>query len=158
MQTVNINDTYKFGFHDKIKAVLSTKRGLSQKVVEEISHMKNEPVWMRDIRLRAYDIFVQKALPMWGGDLTRLNFDNIFYYIKPFDKQGRTWEEVPTEIKNTFDKLGIPEAEKKFLAGVGAQYDSEVVYHSISDMLSKKGVIFVDTDTAVKKYPELMRE
>ena len=159
MQTsVNISDTYKFGFHDKIKSVLSTKKGLSRHVVEEISRMKDEPEWMRDSRLRAYDIFLAKTLPMWGGDLTRLNFDNIYYYIKPFDKQGKTWDDVPAEIKNTFDKLGIPQAERKFLAGVGAQYDSEVVYHSISKMLEKKGVIFVDTDTAVKKYPELLRE
>lgn len=159
MQTsVPINDTYKFGFHDKIKPFLATKRGLSRRVVEEISHMKGEPVWMRDIRLEAYDLFLQKALPMWGGDLTRLDFDNLFYYVKPFEKQGRTWDEVPVEIKNTFDKLGIPEAERKFLAGVGAQYDSEVVYHSISKMLSEKGVIFVDTDTAVKKYPEIVQQ
>jgi Fe-S cluster assembly protein SufB len=156
--SVNIDDSYKYGFHDDIKSVLSTKRGLSKKVVEEISHMKNEPDWMLQIRLKAYEIFLQKVLPMWGGDLTKLDFNNIFYYIKPFDKQGRTWDDVPAEIKNTFEKIGIPEAERKFLAGVGAQYDSEVVYHSISKMLSEKGVIFTDTDTAVKKYPELMKE
>lgn len=97
-------------------------------------------------------------MPGFGGDLSTLDFDNIFYYVKPMDKQGRTWEEVPSEIKNTFDKIGIPEAEKKFLAGVGAQYDSEMVYHSVSKMLEKKGVIFVDTDTAVQKYPELVRQ
>src|SRR5687767_1717526 len=156
--SVNIDDSYKYGFHDDIKSVLSTKRGLSKRVVEEISHMKNEPDWMLQNRLRAYDIFLQKVLPMWGGELRNLDFNNIFYYIKPFDKQGRTWDDVPAEIKNTFDKIGIPEAERKFLAGVGAQYDSEVVYHSISEMLSKKGVIFVDTDTAIKKYPEVVKQ
>lgn len=158
MQTsVNLNP-YKFGFHDDIKPVLSTGKGLSTGVIEEISYMKNEPSWMREKRLLAYKIFESKIMPTWGGDLSRLNFDDIYYYVKPFEKQGRSWEEVPRQIKNTFDKLGIPEAERKFLAGVGAQYDSEVVYHSISEMLAKKGVIFVDTDTAVKKYPEIVKQ
>jgi len=150
--------SYQFGFHDTITPFYSTPKGLSEKIVKEISHMKNEPSWMREIRLNAYQLFLQKKLPMWGGDLTKINFDDIYYYVKPTEKQGRTWDEVPTEIKNTFDKIGIPEAEKKFLAGVGAQYDSEVIYHSISKMLEKKGVIFTDTDTAVQKYPELLRE
>lgn len=155
MQTFDVN--YQFGFHDSRKPVFSTKKGLSRKVVEEISFQKKEPEWMREKRLSALDIFYGKQLPMWGGDLTRLNFDDMYYYVRPTDKQGRTWDEVPTEIKNTFDKIGIPQAEKKFLAGVGAQYDSEVIYHSISKMLAKKGVIFTDTDTAVKKYPELVQ-
>ena len=149
---------YEFGFHDKGKPVFSTAKGLSEKIVREISAMKKEPMWMLEKRLAALKLFYTKKLPMWGGDLTRLNFDEIFYYVKPTDKQGRTWDEVPAEIKNTFDKIGIPEAEKKFLAGVGAQYDSEVVYHSISKMLEKKGVIFADTDTAVQKYPELVKQ
>lgn len=149
---------YQFGFHDSIKPVFSTKKGLSEKTVYEISWMKKEPEWMLQIRLKALALFYAKKLPMWGGDLTKLNFDSIYYYVKPMDKQGRTWDDVPAEIKNTFEKIGIPEAERKFLAGVGAQYDSEVVYHSISKMLEDKGVIFVDTDTAVKKYPELVRK
>lgn len=149
---------YEYGFHDDIKPFFSSQKGLSKKVVEEISYMKKEPAWMREIRLKAFALFEQKQMPPWGGDLSRLNFDDIYYYIKPTEKQGRTWDDVPAEIKNTFDKIGIPEAEKKFLAGVGAQYDSEVVYHSISKMLEKKGVIFCDTDTAVKKYPELIKE
>ncbi|MBI4084461.1 MAG: Fe-S cluster assembly protein SufB [Candidatus Levybacteria bacterium] len=149
---------YEFGFHDKIKPFYVAPKGLSDKIVQEISYMKKEPEWMLQRRLGALQVFYAKPTPTWGGDLSRINFDNIYYYVKPTDKQGRTWDDIPAEIKNTFDKIGIPEAEKKFLAGVGAQYDSEVVYHSISKMLEKKGVIFVDTDTAVQKYPELVRE
>ncbi len=149
---------YEFGFFDKIQPFYSTEKGLSEQVITEISRMKNEPKWMYDKRMAALKIFHAKPLPMWGGDLTKLNFDNIYYYVKPTDKQGKTWEDVPSEIKNTFEKIGIPEAERKFLAGVGAQYDSEVVYHSISKMLEKKGVIFVDTDTAIHKYPDLVKQ
>lgn len=157
MQQFDLSN-YEFGFHDKIKPVFSTKKGLSENVVREISAMKHEPAWMLEKRLMALSLFYSKKMPQWGGDLTRINFDNIYYYVKPMNKQGRTWEEVPAEIKNTFDKIGIPEAEKKFLAGVGAQYDSEMVYHSVSKMLEKKGVIFVDTDTALQKYPELVKQ
>ena len=146
---------YQYGFHDKIKPVFATEKGLSKKVVEEISSIKNEPQWMLQKRLSALELFYAKQLPMWGGDLTRLNFDDIYYYVRPTDKQGRTWDEVPSDIKNTFEKIGIPQAERKFLAGVGAQYDSEVIYHSISKMLEKKGVIFCDTDTALQKYSEI---
>ncbi len=149
---------YEFGFHDKAKPFYSTPKGLSEKIVREISYMKKEPGWMLQRRLGALQVFYAKPMPLWGGDLSRLNFNNIYYYVKPTDKQGRTWDDVPPEIKNTFDKIGIPEAERKFLAGVGAQYDSEVVYHSISKMLEKKGVIFVDTDTAVQKYPDIVRQ
>lgn len=156
MQQFDVN--YKYGFFDKGTPFYSTPKGLSKKIVREISHMKKEPSWMLEKRLRALEIFYAKPLPMWGGDLTKINFDNIYYYVKPTEKQGRTWDDVPEEIKNTFDKIGIPEAEKKFLAGVGAQYDSEVVYHSISKMLEKKGVVFLDTDTALQKYPEIFKE
>ncbi|OGH18045.1 MAG: Fe-S cluster assembly protein SufB [Candidatus Levybacteria bacterium RIFCSPHIGHO2_02_FULL_37_18] len=157
MQQFNTSH-YEFGFHDKLKPVYSTQKGLTEKTVREISSMKQEPEWMLGIRLKALALFFSKKLPTWGGDLTRLNFDEIYYYVKPTDKQGRTWDEVPKEIKDTFDKIGIPQAERKFLAGVAAQYDSEVVYHSISKMLEAKGVIFVDTDTALKKYPDLLRQ
>lgn len=157
MQQFNLSN-YQFGFHDNIKPVFSTSKGLSENVVKEISWMKKEPSWMLEKRLAALKLFYAKKLPMWGGDLTRINFDNIYYYVKPMDKQGRTWDEVPEEIKNTFDKIGIPQAERKFLAGVGAQYDSEMIYHSVSSMLEKKGVIFVDTDTALQKYPELVKK
>lgn len=150
--------TYQFGFHDTGKPFYSTPKGLSEGIVREISGMKNEPEWMLQIRLQALRLFYQKQMPPWGADLSRLNFDEIYYYVKPTEKQGRTWDDVPSEIKNTFEKIGIPEAERKFLSGVGAQYDSEVIYHSISKMLEKKGVIFTDTDTAIKKYPELVKE
>lgn len=156
MQQFDLN--YQFGFHDTLKPFYSTAKGLSESIVNEISYMKKEPDWMREKRLMALKLYYAKQLPMWGGDLTRLNFDEIYYYVKPVDKQGRTWDDVPAEIKNTFDKIGIPEAEKKFLAGVGAQYDSEVIYHSISKMLEKKGVIFVDSDTAVQKYPDIVKK
>lgn len=157
MQQYNPTD-YKFGFHDSAKPFFASKKGLSERVVREISGMKNEPKWMLEKRLAALKIFYAKTMPMWGGDLGRINFDEIFYYVKPMDKQGRTWDEVPAEIKNTFEKIGIPEAERKFLSGVGAQYDSEVVYHSISKMLAKKGVIFLDTDSVLKKYPEIIKQ
>lgn len=156
MQQFDVN--YQFGFHDKGKPFYSSKKGLSEKVVREISRMKNEPQWMLDVRLRALHTFYEKVMPTWGGDLSRINFDNIFYYVKPIENQASSWETLPEEIRNTYNKIGIPEAEQKFLAGVGAQYDSEVVYHSISKMLEKKGVIFCDTDTALKKYPELVRQ
>jgi Fe-S cluster assembly protein SufB len=149
---------YEFGFFDTGKPFYSTPKGLTEKTILDISAMKKEPLWMRERRLLAYKLFLAKSMPEWGGDLSRIKFEDIYYYVKPTDKQGRTWDDVPAEIKNTFDKIGIPEAEKKFLAGVGAQYDSEVVYHSISKMLEKKGVIFTDTDTALQKYPEMFQQ
>lgn len=152
------NLDYKFGFHDNIKSSFVSKRGLSEDIIREISGLKKEPKWMLDIRLNAFKIFNFKKMPDWGADLSGLNFDDIFYYVKPTDKKQSTWDKVPRDIKNTFEKIGIPEAERKFLAGVGAQYDSEAVYHSISKMLEKKGVIFLDTDTALQKYPEVFKE
>lgn len=157
MQKFDLN-SYQFGFHDTIQPVYSTPKGLSEKIVREISSLKNEPLWMLEKRLTALKIFYDKPMPTWGGDLSRINFDTIYYYVKPTEKQVTSWEDLPSEIKNTYDKIGIPEAEKKFLAGVGAQYDSEVVYHNLSKMLEQQGVIFCDTDTAVQKYPELLRE
>ncbi|MEA2629910.1 MAG: Fe-S cluster assembly protein SufB, partial [Chloroflexota bacterium] len=158
-QVEGIKDEYKYGFRDSDAAYsFKSGKGLSREVVNQISGMKDEPGWMRDIRLKALDVFWQKPTPTWGGELSELNFDDIHYYMKAADRQGKTWDDVPAEIKNTFDKLGIPEAERKFLAGVGAQYESEVVYHSLRDDLQKKGVIFVDTDTALREYPDLVRE
>jgi Fe-S cluster assembly protein SufB len=148
----------KYGFYDDIKPVFQTERGLTRRVVEEISYQKGEPKWMRDFRLEAYEIFMSKPMPNWGPDLSRLDFDEIVYYIKPTERQGRSWDEVPEDIKRTFDRLGIPEWERKFLAGVGAQYDSEVVYHNLAKQWEEKGVIFVDTDTAVREYPDLVKE
>ncbi len=150
--------SYPFGFHDKEQPFYSTQKGLSEKTVREISGIKNEPSWMLDIRLKALKLFFAKQLPMWGGDLTRINFDNIYYYVKSTEKQAASWDLLPDDIRNTYEKIGIPQAERKFLAGVGAQYDSEVVYHSISKMLEKKGVIFCDTDTAIHKYPEIIKQ
>ncbi|MCW5933506.1 MAG: Fe-S cluster assembly protein SufB [Fimbriimonadia bacterium] len=159
-QTLDFGQDYqaKYGFYDTIEPVFQTEKGLTRRVVEEISYQKDEPKWMRDFRLQAYEIFLSKPMPSWGPDLSTLSFEDIIYYLKPMDKQGRSWDEVPDEIKNTFDRLGIPEWERKFLAGVGAQYDSEVVYHNLQEQWSSQGVIFVDTDTAVREYPELVQE
>lgn len=135
-----------------------TRKGLDEEVIKQISYVKGEPEWMLKFRLKAYEIFRKKPMPKWGPDLSEINFDEYYYYIKPTDKKGHSWDEVPQYIKDAFDRLGIPEAERKFLAGVGAMYESEVVYHKIREDLEKKGVIFVDTDTAVREYPELVRE
>ena len=134
------------------------KPGLRREVVEEISSIKNEPAWMREFRLQAYEVFLKKPMPTWGGDLSKINFDAITYYASPTDKGSRSWDDVPEEVKKTFDRLGIPEAERKFLAGVGAQYDSEVVYHSIREDLAKKGVIFLGMDDGLRQYPEIVKE
>jgi len=149
---------YQYGFRDPDISVYRAKKGLSREVVEEMSRIKGEPDWMREFRLNALEIFWSKPMPTWGGDLSEIDFDNITYYVKPTERKGRSWDEVPEEIKRTFDKLGIPEAEQKFLAGVSAQYESEVVYHNMQKELEEQGVIFCDTDTALKKYPDLFRE
>ncbi len=150
--------TYKWGFHDEIKPIYKSPKGLSQKVVESISHYKNEPAWMREFRLRALKIFLAKPMPTWGADLSSINFDNIYYYIKPTEATMHSWDEVPDRIKATFDKLGIPQAEQKYLAGVGSQYDSENVYHNLRESLAKQGVIFCDVETALKEHQELVRK
>jgi Fe-S cluster assembly protein SufB len=151
-------EEYKYGFRDEHQAVFRSGKGLTPEIVKEISRLKGEPQWMLDFRLKSLDIFLKKPLPRWGGNLDDLDFQDIQYYVKPSEKKGKTWEEVPTEIKETFDKLGIPEAEQKFLAGVSAQYESEVVYHSIQKDLQEQGVIFTDTDTALKEHPEIFKE
>ena len=151
-------DLKKYDFRDEVDYVYTAPKGLTKKIVEEISYLKEEPEWMREFRLKALEIFLKKPMPKWGADLSGVNFDEISYYVKPTDRKGTSWEDVPDYIKKTFEKLGIPEAERKFLAGVGAQYDSEVVYHNIKKDLEKKGVIFLDTDTALKKYPEFFKE
>ena len=147
----------QYAFHDDIVYLAETKRGLSRETVEEISRFKDEPDWMRAFRLRAYDHFVKRPMPEWGGDLSRIDFDRIVYYRKPSEREEKSWGDVPEQIKQTFERLGIPEAERKFLAGVGAQYDSEVVYHSVREELSKIGVVFMGTDQGLKEYPELFR-
>jgi Fe-S cluster assembly protein SufB len=149
---------YKFGFNMPENYAFKSKRGLDRDTVEEISFMKGEPQWMRDFRLRALRTFEKKPMPQWGGNLNDIDLQNIFYYIKPMENQGRTWDDVPADIKTTFDRLGIPEAERKFLAGVGAQYESEVVYHSLREDLEKQGVIFKDMDSGLREHPELVQE
>ncbi len=151
-------EEYKYGFHDRDVSVFRSGKGLTREIVEEISRMKEEPQWMLDYRLKALEHFYERPMPQWGGDLSELNFDEIVYYVKPSEKQGRTWDEVPEEIKRTFDKLGIPEAEQKYLAGVSAQYESEVVYHSLKEDLEEMGIVFKDTDTALKENEELFKE
>ena len=150
-------DGYKWGFHDEAKYIFRTEKGLSRKVVQEIAGIKEEPEWMREMRLRALEVFESKPMPGWGPDLSAVNLDEMYYYARASDRAERDWSEVPDYIRRTFDRLGIPEAERKFLAGVGAQYDSETVYHNIRQELSKQGVIFVDMDTAVREYPDLVR-
>ncbi|MBI2558058.1 Fe-S cluster assembly protein SufB [Candidatus Woesearchaeota archaeon] len=151
-------DYSRYGFHDKEEFVFKAERGLSKKVVEQISKIKNEPKWMLDFRLKSLEEFYKKPMPQWGADLNTIDFDSIFYYLRPTDRKGDTWEDVPAYIKNTFDKLGIPEAEQKFLGGVGAQYDSEVVYHKIREDLEKQGVIFLDMDGGLREYPEIVKK
>jgi Fe-S cluster assembly protein SufB len=151
-------DYSKYGFHDPEQYVFKTRKGIDEDIVRQISKIKNEPEWMLDFRLKALRHFNQRVLPTWGVDLSSIKFDDIYYYLKPTERQGDTWEDVPEYIKNTFDKLGIPEAERKFLGGVGAQYDSEVIYHKIREDLEKQGVVFLDMDSGVKQYPEIVKK
>lgn len=148
----------KYGFHDPEHNVFKSGRGLSQEVVENISRMKDEPKWMLDFRLKALKHYESRPMPKWGPDLSGLNLDEMFYYVKPTEKSEKSWDDVPDDIKKTFDKLGVPEAEQKFLAGVGAQYESEMVYHSIEKHLEKQGVIFLSIEDGLKKHPDLFRE
>jgi len=149
---------YKYGFSDPDVSVFQTGRGLSRHVVEQISRKKEEPEWMLNFRLKALEHFEQRPMPNWGADLSTLNLDEIYFYTKPTDKESKSWDDVPDSIKRTFDRLGIPEAERKFLAGVGAQYESEMVYHSIQEHLSSKGVIFKSIENGLKDHPDLFRE
>jgi len=148
---------YKYGFKDDVKYTFRSRKGLNAEVITELSHMKGEPQWMLDFRLKALEIFNKKPMPTWGGEIN-LDFDEITYYTRPSDKTEGNWDDVPADIKNTFDKLGIPEAERKFLAGVGAQYESEMVYHSVQKHLEEQGVIFLSSDDGLRQYPELFRE
>ena len=147
-----------YGFHDDIENAFKSQRGLDADVVRQISEMKDEPGWMMEARLEAYRQFVSKPMPSWGADLSGILFDNIYYYVRATDQKGRSWDEVPDDIKRTFDRLGIPEAEQKYLQGVSAQYDSESVYHNLREDLEEKGVIFLDMDSGLAEYPELVRE
>ena len=155
-----LNNDYanKYGFSDEVKNELDLGKGLSEDVIREISRLKNEDDWMLNKRLEAYKVFTQKAMPSWGPNLKDINFDDIHYFVKAGESTAHSWEDVPQEIKKTFDKLGIPEAERKFLAGVATQYESEVIYHNLQKKWSEQGVIFLDTDEAYKKYPELFHK
>ena len=160
LQVAGIKDDYKYGFHDsEDNYSFKSGKGLTREIVCQISEMKSEPRLDARLSLKALDVFNARSRCRTGGATSRtLNFDDIHYYMKAADRQGKSWDDVPAEIKRTFDKLGIPEAERKFLAGVGAQYESEVVYHSLREDLQKKGVLFIDTDTAVREHPDLVRE
>lgn len=158
MTSALVGDTYKYGFHKPERYVYKTKRGLDGDVVDQISRHKNEPAWMREFRQKSYAVFRQKPLPTWGGDLGGIVFDDIYYYLKPTETKASSWQDLPPDIKDTYDKIGIPEAEKKFLAGVSAQYESEVVYKSIHETLRKKGVVFLDMDSGLREYPEIVQK
>jgi Fe-S cluster assembly protein SufB len=149
---------YKYGFHDEENPVIKIERGLSEDVIRQISAHKGEPEWMLDFRLEAYKIFLSKPMPNWGSDLSGIDFENIFYYLKPTEHNARSWDDVPETIKNTFERLGIPEAERTFLAGVGAQYESEVIYHSLKKELEDQGILFLDTDQALLQHEDIFRE
>src|SRR5216110_22278 len=152
-------DRYKFGWADSDAAGASARRGLSEEVVRDISAKKNEPEWMLGLRLKGLKLFRRKPMPDWGADLSGIDFENIKYFVRSTEKQAASWDDLPADIKNTYDKLGIPEAEKqRLVAGVAAQYESEVVYHQINEELERQGVIFVDTDTGLREYPELFKE
>ncbi len=153
-----VKEEYEYGFHDEENSVFRTERGLTHAVIDQISDHKNEPQWMRDFRHKALDIFFAKPMPSWGADLSGIDFDEITYYLKPSAGAENDWDNVPENIKRTFDRLGIPAAERKFLAGVGAQYDSEVVYHSLRAEWEKLGVIFLDMDSGLREHEDIVRE
>jgi Fe-S cluster assembly protein SufB len=159
-ETEFLNDLsdYQYGFSDPETFVFKSRKGLDEEVVRQISAMKEEPEWMLAFRLKALKHYQERPLPKWGADLSGLNLDDIYYYVRPTDEQGRTWDEVPETIKNTFNKLGIPEAEQKYLAGVGAQYDSEMIYHSVKEELDNQGVIFMSIEDGLKHHPDIFRE
>src|SRR5689334_2749582 len=154
VQTGIATEDYKYGFAMPENYVFKSRKGLDESVVREISEMKGEPDWMTRFRLRALKLFQDKPMPQWGGNLNNIDFSDIYYYVKASDRNSNSWDDVPAEVKNTFDRLGIPEAEKKYLAGVGAQYESEVVYHQVNEKLEAQGVIFTDMDTALRRSEE----
>jgi Fe-S cluster assembly protein SufB len=153
-------EEYRHGFHDPENYVFKSGKGLTREIVTRISEMKNEPAWMRDFRLKAYELFIARPMPTWGDTelLSQIDFDDIHYFVKAGEQTERSWDDVPDDIKRTFDRLGIPEAERKFLAGVSAQYESEVVYHSVREDLARDGVLFCDMDTAVREHPEIVQQ
>jgi Fe-S cluster assembly protein SufB len=158
VQGIGSDYAIKYGFSVTEDYFFKSGRGIDHELIDAISSHKDEPDWMRKFRHKSLDYFLARPLPMWGGNLTEIDFDNIFYYIKPTEKQADSWEDLPADIKDTWDKLGIPEAEKKYLAGVGAQYESEVVYHKLQEDLTAKGVVFLDTDTALREHEDLFKQ
>ena len=154
---LKFND-YKYGFENEDVSVFKTEKGLTEETVREISRLKNEPEWMLEFRLKAYNTFKKYPMPKFGPDLSELDFDSYTYFTRPSDKEQRNWDDVPDTIKNTFQKLGIPEAEQKYLAGVSTQYESEVVYHNMLKEVEDKGVIFLSTDQALKLFPDLFKQ
>jgi Fe-S cluster assembly protein SufB len=158
LQQINAGYKEKYGFHDDEKPFFKTEKGLNEDIVRQISKEKGEPEWMLQMRLDALQVFLSKPMPEWGADLSTINFEEMTYYFKPSEAKSNKWEDIPEDIKNTFEKLGIPEAEQKFLGGVGAQYESETVYHNLREDLQKQGVVFLDTDTALKEHPELFKK
>ncbi len=158
LQFLNTDYEKKYGFSVQQTSVFETGKGLSREVVEQISKRKKEPQWMLDRRLKALEVFISKPMPTWGGELSKINFNNITYYIDPADKKATDWNDVPDNIKKTFDRLGVPEAERKFLGGSGAQFESETVYHKLRDDLAEQGVVFLDTDTGLKEHEELFKK
>lgn len=155
MSTIDVVN--KYDFRTQTQGIFKARKGIDAEIVTQISQMKDEPNWMLDFRLRSLDIFHSKPMPKWGGSID-IDFQDIYYYLKPTEGQGKTWDDVPDEIKETFDKLGIPQAEKEFLSGVKAQFESEVIYGSLEEDLAKQGVVFLDTDSAVREHPDLLRE
>jgi Fe-S cluster assembly protein SufB len=149
---------YQFGFSDPDTFVFKSRKGLDEQVVQQISKMKGEPEWMLKFRLKALKHFQTRPMPTWGADLSDLDLNDIYYYVKPTEKEGRTWDDIPETIKNTFDKLGIPEAEQKYLSGVGAQYESEMIYHSVNEELKSKGVIFLSIEEGLRQHPDIFRD
>ena len=159
LKGINSDYTERYGFHDAENYLFKAPKGLTASIVKQISEFKYEPEWMRDFRLKALDHFLARPMPTWGSPmLADIDFDNIHYFVRASEKASRSWDDVPEDVKRTFDRLGIPEAERKFLSGVGAQYESEVVYHQVREDLEKQGVIFMDMDTGLREHEDLVRE
>ncbi|MDP4921136.1 MAG: Fe-S cluster assembly protein SufB, partial [Solirubrobacteraceae bacterium] len=159
LKDLNSDYTERYGFHDAENYLFKAPKGLTRELVEKISEFKNEPQWMREFRLKSLDHFLAREMPTWGSPmLAEVDFDNIHYFVRASEKPERSWDDVPDDVKKTFDRLGIPEAERSFLAGVGAQYESEVVYHQVNKDLEDQGVIFLDMDSALRDHEELVRE
>ncbi len=159
LASINSDYAERFGFHDPENYLFKAPKGLNREIVEQISEFKSEPQWMRDFRLKAYEHFAARPMPNWGSPfLQGIDFDNIHYFVRASERPERSWDDVPPDVKKTFDRLGIPEAERNFLSGVGAQYESEVVYHQVRKDLEEQGVVFLDMDSGLREHEDLVRE